>query len=118
MTEVQAITLATLADGAAGEMWGAALDKVLENIDDPNTDPEAKRAIVLTITFEPDAQRRTLQTGIVCVPKLAGVKAATSTVFLGRDHGVLKAVEAPAQDELFTDPKSGPRAVEKAGVIA
>ena len=44
--------VANVADGALVEQVDAEIRKVLENIADPNTDPCAKRKIVIHLTFE------------------------------------------------------------------
>lgn len=109
MNEVRHLTLAGLADGTAAELWQAALTRVLENIEDPNTDHKAKRTIALTFTFTADEERRVGQVEIACATKLAGVKGLRVPVYFGRHHGVLAAVEAPQQKDLFTQPAGGPR---------
>lgn len=48
------LTLATLCDGAVQEKVDRALEKVVKNILDPNTDPGKKRSITLKITMKPD----------------------------------------------------------------
>jgi hypothetical protein len=48
------LTLATICGGAVQEKVDRALERVAENILDPNTDPRKKRSITLKITFKPD----------------------------------------------------------------
>lgn len=48
------LTLATLCGGAVQEKVDRALEKVANNILDPNTDPSKKRSITLKITLKPD----------------------------------------------------------------
>ena len=47
------LTLATICGGAIQERMDRALEKVARNILDPNTLPDKKRKITLTITFVP-----------------------------------------------------------------
>lgn len=103
-TPRKVITLESLADGAASELWFAALTRVLENIQDPNTDHKAKRAITLTFDFTADEDRNVGNVGIQCSTKLAGVKGVNATVFFGRVEGELVAVEQPRQQDLFPNP--------------
>lgn len=49
------LTLASLCGGAVQEKVDRALEKVANNILDPNTDPKKKRVITLKITLKPDA---------------------------------------------------------------
>lgn len=48
------LTLASLCGGAVQEKVDRALEKVVNNILDPNTDPRKKRVITLKITLKPD----------------------------------------------------------------
>lgn len=48
------LTLASLCGGAVQEKVDRALEKVANNILDPNTDPKKKRVITLKITLKPD----------------------------------------------------------------
>ena len=47
------LTLANLCDGAVQEKVDRALEKVSNNILDPNTEPGKKRSITLKITLKP-----------------------------------------------------------------
>jgi len=111
MAEPNLLRLETLADGAAVELFEAALARALENIDDPNTDPEQVRKIVLTVTLRPDSKRRDLKIGIQCTQKLAAMVPVTTTAFVGRNAGKLAAVEAFSQESLFPSPNSRPTPV-------
>lgn len=48
------LTLATICGGAVQEKVDRALERVAQNILDPNTDPGKKRSITLKITMKPD----------------------------------------------------------------
>lgn len=54
---MEEIQISTLAGGAVEERFNDALQEVLENIQDPNTDAKKKRKITLTVTFEPKESR-------------------------------------------------------------
>lgn len=105
------ITLNDLGDGAAEELFQAALSQVLANIDDPNTEAKARRSISLTFSFGVEEDRRAGKIGISCSTKLAGVRPASATVFLGRHKGKLAAVAGPSQSEMFPSPIGVPVAV-------
>ena len=66
------IDIATLANGALNEQVAWEMQKVLENIQDPNTDPYKKRKVVICLNFEGDDNRDisvvTFQTKSVLVP--------------------------------------------------
>lgn len=69
------MTLASLCDGAVQERVNHALQKVSENVLDPNTDPKKKRSITLTLSFEPNPDDRE----DVSVDVSVGVKLAPET---------------------------------------
>lgn len=105
------VTLYSLADGAAAELFQAALTRVLENIQDPNTDHKAKRAIDLKFEFDCNEDRQVGAVGIKCSTKLGGVKGVTAIVFYGRQSGELVALEQPRQQSMFPEPAGKPVAV-------
>ncbi|UYL94166.1 hypothetical protein PK52_gp51 [Geobacillus phage vB_GthS_PK5.2] len=51
------IDLNSFADGAVAERFNQELQKVLENIADPNTDPKKPRKVTLTVTLKADEKR-------------------------------------------------------------
>lgn len=69
------MTLASLCDGAVQERVNHALQKVSENVLDPNTDPKKKRSITLTLSFDPNPDDRE----DVSVDVSVGVKLAPET---------------------------------------
>lgn len=110
--DVKTITLTTVADGAALELWNRALDDVVQNIHDPNTEPKFTRRITLDFLFSADEERRTGDVQIKVSTKLAGVRGTRTQVFYGRRHGVPTVVEGPKQEKLFPNPEAKPRLVE------
>jgi len=107
----QTVNLTNLAEGAAGELFDAAFKKVLENIDDPNTDWKKPRRITLQITVYTDELRKNGEIEVACNTKLPGVKPVNTRIFMGRHLGKLAAVEALHQEELFPQPAGRPAAV-------
>jgi hypothetical protein len=101
---VPVVTLATLADGAAAELFQSELDRVLRNIADVNTDAKQKRTITLTVTFAPDEERELGHVTVKAAAKLAGLKGAKTNVYFGRHQGQLVATEYnPKQSGLFDE---------------
>lgn len=112
MDSPEVVTLTTLADGAALELFQRALGEVLANIDNESTDAEAKRTIRLEVTFSPDDERRLADISVKCSTKLAGIRGASTRIFMGRHKGELVAVESnPQQAKLFPTPQAELRAV-------
>lgn len=111
--EPKLLTLSNIHHGAAGEMFTGALDQVLENIADLNTDHKTKRAIRLDFTFVTNEERNVSDVVIQCGTKLAGMKGVQSFVHLGKHGGKKVAVEQPTQEEMF--PASKPLDFAKKG---
>jgi hypothetical protein len=102
--EVPVLTLSTLADGAALELFQAELDRVLRNIQDPNTDAKPTRKITLEVSFHPDEAREVGEVKVKVSARLAGSKGAKTRVFFGRHKGQLVATEYnPTQAGLFDE---------------
>ena len=63
MSDPKPITLANVGDGAAEELWAAALAAALRNVRDPNTDWKVPRKITLTVSLTVDEERRVATSG-------------------------------------------------------
>jgi hypothetical protein len=101
MTDIKVLTLAGLADGAADELFTAALVRVLENIQDPNTDWKPRRHITLDVIFGVDEQRQLGEVELRCTTKLAGIRGVKTLVSYGRSGGRDCAVEHPRTMDMF-----------------
>lgn len=109
---MQGVTLDTIGGGALAELFAAELTRVLANIADPNTDPEIKRAIGITVSFKPNRERDVADVKLTCTSKLAGIMTVSTQVFMGRSGGKLVAVENdPRQSNLFDPAKPALTAV-------
>lgn len=115
----QVVTLDNIGNGAAKELFQRALDEVLANIADPNTEAEKKREIKLSVAILPvesrDGAREHGAFEIRVETKLVGPKPAGGTMYFGTVRGSYVAVQQnPRQAGLFDET---PRpAVEPAGV--
>ena len=105
------ITLGELSDGAAEELFGRAVQDVARNMADHNTSWRDKREVVLRFTFSQDEDRKLGEVDIRCSTKLAGVRGIKRPLYIGTHMGVPTYREGPKQDDLFTQPKGGPRSV-------
>jgi len=100
---MERLSLATLCNGSAIERFDHELQKILENINDPNTEPTAAREVTLTVKIKPDEDREMFRTEMTVKPKLAGLAAVSSMGVMGKDiHGNAEAHEypRPKQQEL------------------
>lgn len=96
------VTLSKMIGGAVDEVFGEELRKVLANIGDINTDPEAERTITLKLTMRPDEQRRVAGVGVSVNSKVAPVRKLSTVFYLGRHKNQYVAVESdPKQRGLF-----------------
>lgn len=79
------IDLNEFADGAARESVNREMQKVLENIADPNTDPEKKRTLTMTITMTADDARDIVMSDVVVKSKLAPAKSVGAKLLIDVD---------------------------------
>lgn len=109
---MQGVTLDTIGGGALAELFAAELTRVLANIADPNTDPETKRAIGITVSFKPNRERDVADVKLTCTSKLAGIMTVSTRLFMGKHQGKLIAIEHdPRQSTLFDEDKPALKAV-------
>ena len=100
----QVVTLISLREGAACELWQANLARVLENLADRNTDWKAGRRITLQFDFKTNEGRELCDVAIKAATKLAGLKPVETIVYLGKQNGEFIAVENnPQQGGLFDE---------------
>lgn len=74
-----------LMNGAMTERFNRELSSVMRNIQDPNTDPKAKRKITITLEFAPNERRDMANLKMDITSKLAASMAITQAVFLHVD---------------------------------
>lgn len=107
--ELPRLSLDTIGGGAAAELFQQELDKVLENVLDPNTDPTAKRTITLKITIVPSESRTQAAVGVEADSRLAPFNGASGVVFVGRRMGRAIAVaHDPKQMQMKWDAADKP----------
>lgn len=100
-----------LKGGAAMDMFARELDRVLENINDPNTEPDAGREIVLKVKFIPSKERDTAVVKLSSSTKLAGVRAQATTIHMGRNQGRMVAAEFDPRQMTITEAMGEPASV-------
>lgn len=88
------VSLINLCNGAVIERFDYILAEVLENVKDPNTDPDATREINIKIKIKPDLDRDRVVFAFQITPKEAPLSAMIGIAELGRDeHGKMIAHE-------------------------
>lgn len=106
---MKSVTLDTIGGGALAEMFAAELNRVIANIDDPNTDTKTKRQITIAVSFSPNRDRDKVKVDLKVGSKLAGIQTVETDIYVGRHLGKLVAVESDTrQGKLFDQPAAGP----------
>ena len=116
------INLETFAGGAFTVQMNRAMEKVMKNIQDPNTDAKAARKITVTEAFKPNEARNFITTGVVTKTSLAPELGAVTAMTCGTDlaTGKVEAMEIgkeiPGQLS-FADEPVEPEVDEETGEI-
>lgn len=84
--KLEPVGLETIGGGAAVELFDRELRRVLADIDDPNTKPDATRTITLEIAIKPTENREAAGLSVKCRAKLAGTRPAGGMLHLAK-HG-------------------------------
>ncbi len=89
------INLEEFANGAFTIQVNRAIEQVMKNIQDPNTDAKAARKITVTVAFKPNEMRDFITTGVVTKTSLAPELGAVTAMTCGTDlkTGNVEAVE-------------------------
>lgn len=97
------VTLDSIQNGAVIDMFDEEFKKVLDNIADENTKPDAVRTITITVKVKPDKTRRSAATEIDCKSRLCPVKPSDGFIFLNEGKGGLEAFEDDYRQQELTD---------------
>lgn len=87
--------LEEFAGGKLSVQLNKALEKITENVQDPNTDAQKVRKINVSISFRPNDERNFVATTVETKLSLAPELGATTTLSMGRDlrTGEVEAIE-------------------------
>lgn len=80
------IDLNTFANGALSERANEELQKILENIADPNTDAKIKRKLTITITLKADNKRDVILTNVIAKSTLAPAEPIEAKILMDLDN--------------------------------
>lgn len=86
-TSSELVSLESLSGGAVIERFGIALQAVLDNIIDPNTEPKKTRSINMKFTVKPDESREFCTVEISSETKLAPIAPLSTQFFIGMKNG-------------------------------
>ena len=95
------LDLSAVGEGSLQEKVDKELEKVFDNILDPNTETKTARKLVITLTMKPDDARQTVGTTMEVKSTLAPQTGVATTVLVGQKDGKVYANElkstAPGQ---------------------
>lgn len=107
MAVEEVVTLASIGNGAAMELFDHELARVLANVADPNTSAKSKRGITIKVVIQPSEDRDVGYATVEVTSKLAGVKPVDTKMYFGKKDGKLLAVQNNiSQPSIFDDGKS------------
>ena len=103
-----------MAAGAIEEKVDYEVTKIIDNILDPNTQPDAKRKIVVTIEFKPDAERKRIAIAASAKSTLVPTAAVSTAMMITSDgNGEMVVAEMvpqiPGQVSLFGGEQEPPK---------
>jgi len=98
------LELSKMLNGGVEELFQEELNKVINNIDDVNTSPTAKRKIEIKIEIAPVKNRRAAMYAVEVNSKLAGREKQIGQIFI--ENG--KALDYDTQQEAIDFPNIKP----------
>lgn len=101
------IDLPSLGAGVVNELFDDALEKVIENIADKNTNWKKDREIIIKLKIKPNEDRSSGTYSVDVNTKLAGVKPHIGTLYMGKDRAqgkyIAKEVELEQEEIDFEE---------------
>ena len=106
-----------MAKGAFQERVDYEMNRVIDNILDPNTKPTAKRKINLTIELTPDDSRRYISVAVQAKSTLANTSPVTTALYITNgEKGEMVVAEMvpqiPGQQQMDGDEQESPRILQ------
>ncbi|MFT8556037.1 replication terminator protein [Liquorilactobacillus hordei] len=111
MTKNIDLQISELAHGAIQEKLNGELNKLFENIHDPNTKATDKRVVNIKLEFKPDENRQVVTMNCDVSIKTASVEGVSTTVLTGKDLNTGKVeaheLKSGTPGQTFIDPDDG-----------
>lgn len=79
------VELHSMVGGALQEKFSKAFERVIENLQDPNTPYKTKRGITIKLTFEQNEVRDDVHVSVDVAEKLAPQAGMKTSFFIGKD---------------------------------
>ncbi len=106
MDEKDEVSLSNVCGGAVEEVFQREFAGILTNIADINTDPEAKREIVLKFAVKPFPDRSGGQVTFSCKSKTVPVEEVSGQIYFQRRGQTFAAFPHDPQQARLFDPKA------------
>lgn len=101
-------SIMSMARGAFEERVDYEMDKVIQNILDPNTKATAKRKI--TLTLKPDDTRQNITVSCVATSKLAATNPVTTALYVADEDTIVEMVpQVPGQMNMDGTQQEAPK---------
>jgi hypothetical protein len=91
----------TLNSGAILDLFDDAWKKLINNIQDPNTKPDAVRKLKIEIAVKPAKDRMNASTSVSVTPALATVMPHEASIVIGFDGSEVKAYTFDPKQQSF-----------------
>ncbi|HKX31346.1 MAG TPA: hypothetical protein VJ302_26915 [Blastocatellia bacterium] len=98
---IQTVSLANLGDGSAVERFNYELQRVLNNISDPNTEAKTPREVTLKVKIKPNIDRDFSAVTIEVRSKLAAIRPVETSFHLSNVGAETVATEYNPKQEEF-----------------
>lgn len=82
MEQMDKKSILEMSRGAILERVNYEMGKVIDNILDPNTKPDAKRKLIITLELQPDADRRQITVRTTAKSALVPTDAMTTSLYI------------------------------------
>ena len=114
MDQIKKESILRMASGAIEEKVDYEVSRVIDNIIDPNTQPDAKRKTVITLEFRPDAERKHIAISATAKSSLVPTAAASTAVMITSDgNGEMVVAEMvphiPGQMNMYGEEQPQPK---------
>ena len=108
------VSILQMVGGAVQERVDYEVGRVVDNILDANTEPTAKRKIVLTIELQPDENRQTIKMKAGAKATLAPTTPISNTLAITADHNgemIIAEItpQVPGQIDMNGNEQTAPR---------
>jgi len=100
------VNLNEFAEGALAHRFNEELQRIMENIADPNTDPKKARTLTVTVKVSGDDGRDVLNSSVSVTSKLLPAKEADTKILMGADKNgriVGNELKSGIKDQMFID---------------